>query len=247
MNKKLWKVGELARRTGLTVRALHHYDEIGLLSPSRTSESGHRLYADADIVKLHQIITLKQLGFALDEIGRVLNSPDDRPTAMLEMQLGRVNRQIEELTALREHLLDIADMLRSGKAASSEALMTAIRMARMSRSPHFEPQHMEEAKRRFGELKSEELAARLEEGARSLQQWRHCMEAGLQPDDPEVIELANHWQRELEALGMADEAFRLSAERYYAANPSDAIQQGMDGELYAYIKQAIRFVTRQPQ
>ncbi len=247
MSKKLWKVGELAWRTGLTVRTLHHYDEIGLLSPARTSESGHRLYTDADIMKLHQIITLKQLGFALDEIGRMLNSPSYQPTTLLGMQLDRVNRQIEELTSLREHLLDIKGMLRSGTAASSEALMMAIQMARMSKSPHFEPQQMEEAKRRFGKLKTEELARRFEEGTRSLQQWRHCMEAGLELNDPEVIELAKQWQHELEALGMDDEAFGLSAERYYAANPLDAIQQGMDGELYAYIKQAVQSIKQQPQ
>jgi DNA-binding transcriptional MerR regulator len=50
-----WRVGELARRTGLTVRALHHYDEIGLLRPSLRTPSGHRLYAGADVSRLQQI------------------------------------------------------------------------------------------------------------------------------------------------------------------------------------------------
>lgn len=62
MPERLWKVGELAARTGLTVRTLHHYDAIGLLAPSdRTGSahgSGHRLYTSADVTRLHQIICL---------------------------------------------------------------------------------------------------------------------------------------------------------------------------------------------
>ena len=61
------KVGELARRTGLTIRTLHHYDEIGLLKPSGHTESGHRLYTSSDITRLQQVVSLRQLGFSLDE------------------------------------------------------------------------------------------------------------------------------------------------------------------------------------
>ena len=62
------RVGELARRTGLTIRALHHYDEIGLVRPSRHSEAGYRLYTSADIARLQQVVSLRQLGFSLEEI-----------------------------------------------------------------------------------------------------------------------------------------------------------------------------------
>ncbi|MDQ3549743.1 MAG: MerR family transcriptional regulator, partial [Chloroflexota bacterium] len=62
------KVGELARRTGMTVRALHHYDEIGLLSPSERTASGHRLYSAAEVERLQQIASLRQIGFPLEEI-----------------------------------------------------------------------------------------------------------------------------------------------------------------------------------
>src|SRR6185437_14363988 len=61
--KKSWKIGELANETGLTVRALHHYDQIGLLKPSQETEGGHRVYSTVDVEKLQKIMTLKQLGF----------------------------------------------------------------------------------------------------------------------------------------------------------------------------------------
>src|SRR3954464_5955502 len=62
------KVGELARRTGLTTRTLHHYDEIGLLKPSLHTEAGHRLYTADDVARLQQVLSLRQLGFALEEV-----------------------------------------------------------------------------------------------------------------------------------------------------------------------------------
>ena len=67
-SKTSWKVGELASETGLSVRALRHYDQIGLLKPSSESEGGHRIYSTRDVEKLQKIMTLKQLGFSLDKI-----------------------------------------------------------------------------------------------------------------------------------------------------------------------------------
>ena len=63
-----WKVGELTRRTGLSARALHHYEEVGLLVPSgRTEGHGDRLYSEADVLRLQQVVSLRSLGFSLGE------------------------------------------------------------------------------------------------------------------------------------------------------------------------------------
>src|SRR5215472_10534866 len=65
---RTWKVGALARATGLTVRTLHHYDEIGLLQPSARLAGGHRLYDADDVARLYRIIRLRQLGFPLSQV-----------------------------------------------------------------------------------------------------------------------------------------------------------------------------------
>src|ERR1035437_8549229 len=70
--KMFLRVGDLAKATGLSVRALHHYEEIGLLPPSTRNDAGHRVYSEKDIEKLQQIISLKQLGLSLGDIGRCL-------------------------------------------------------------------------------------------------------------------------------------------------------------------------------
>jgi DNA-binding transcriptional MerR regulator/uncharacterized glyoxalase superfamily protein PhnB len=70
-----FKVGELARRSGLSIRTLRYYDQIGLLRPSGRSGGGHRLYADGDVHRLYRICLLRRAGLALEEIGQALDDP----------------------------------------------------------------------------------------------------------------------------------------------------------------------------
>ncbi len=94
-------VGEAAKKTGVTVRTLQYYDREGLLSPSAESEGGRRLYTDKDLVMLHQIISLKSLGFSLDDIKHRLTSletPTDVAAALIEQADG-IREKIEQLTA----------------------------------------------------------------------------------------------------------------------------------------------------
>lgn len=71
-NQKLFKAREFARLTGVTVRALHHYDRLGLLKPSRYSQTGYRLYRESDVARLEQIVALKFIGFSLKQIKDIL-------------------------------------------------------------------------------------------------------------------------------------------------------------------------------
>src|SRR5487761_2233805 len=100
----LLKTGDLAKRCGLTTRALHHYETIGLLTPSARSESGYRLYNRNDIARLHQIQALKRFGLSLSDIGDVLKNPDARLVNIVETQIRMLNQQISRSTALRDRL-----------------------------------------------------------------------------------------------------------------------------------------------
>ena len=93
-------VGEVAKKMGITVRTMQYYDKEGLLSPSAESEGGRRLYTDKDLVTLHQILSLKSLGFSLDDIkSRLisLETPTDVATALTE-QADSIREKIEQLT-----------------------------------------------------------------------------------------------------------------------------------------------------
>ncbi len=94
-------VGEAAKKTGVTVRTLQYYDKEGLLSPSAESEGGRRLYTDKDFITLHQIISLKSLGFSLNDIKQrliSLETPIDVANALTK-QADDIREKIEQLTA----------------------------------------------------------------------------------------------------------------------------------------------------
>ena len=90
-------VKEVSRLSGVSVRTLHHYDEIGLLKPTDTTETGYRLYDDAALERLQHILLFRELQFPLKDIKKILDSPDFERNKALE-------QQIELLTMKKEHL-----------------------------------------------------------------------------------------------------------------------------------------------
>jgi DNA-binding transcriptional MerR regulator len=99
-----WSVGELATATGLTVRTLHHYDEIGLARPSLRSPAGHRRYTGDDVRRLHRVVALRGFGFGLAEIGALLDGSGPEPRELLQSQLEQVADRIARATRLRDRL-----------------------------------------------------------------------------------------------------------------------------------------------
>lgn len=93
-------VGELADLAGVTVRTLHHYDEIGLLSPSARSAAGYRLYDDADLLRLRQILFYRELDFPLDDIAAIIADKDADAGAHLRRQYHLLRERIERMRSL---------------------------------------------------------------------------------------------------------------------------------------------------
>ena len=110
----LMTVGEVAKKMGVSVRTLQYYDKLGLLSPSAQSEGGRRLYSQREIIKLHQILSLKSLGFSLEEIkSRIvsLETPQEVASALseqaevLKAKISALSQSLSEVLALREEVL----------------------------------------------------------------------------------------------------------------------------------------------
>lgn len=98
------RVGDLARSTGLTVRALHHYEDIGLLAPMKRTPAGHRLYDTPAVERLYRIGLLKRYGMPLDQIRHALEDPDWTLEAALARHLGQIETEIDQLHQLRAGL-----------------------------------------------------------------------------------------------------------------------------------------------
>lgn len=108
-----YPVGEVAGLAGVTVRTLHHYDEIGLLVPGGRSHAGHRRYSDADLDRLQQILFYRELGFPLDEVAALLDDPEADPRAHLRGQHDLLTARIEKLQKMAtavEHAMEARTM-----------------------------------------------------------------------------------------------------------------------------------------
>jgi DNA-binding transcriptional MerR regulator len=93
-------VGEVAALAGVTVRTLHHYDRIGLLSPSERTAAGYRRYTPSDLDRLHRVLVYRELGFPLEEIATLLDDPAADPAAHLRRQLGLLRERLERTLAM---------------------------------------------------------------------------------------------------------------------------------------------------
>ena len=100
-------VGEVSELSGVSVRTLHHYDELGLLSPSERSGAGYRLYAEGDLERLQELLGWRALGFSLAEIKELLDDPDHHRGRALRAQRELVDGELERLAAMAR-ALDVA-------------------------------------------------------------------------------------------------------------------------------------------
>ena len=90
-------VAQVSKRTGVSVRTLHHYDQIGLLRPTEVTEAGYRLYDDTALDKLYMILVYRELGLPLNEIGSILDAPDYDRNRVLEHQINLMQERVEKL------------------------------------------------------------------------------------------------------------------------------------------------------
>jgi DNA-binding transcriptional MerR regulator len=122
-----WQIGELAQATGLTVRALHHYDRIGLLTPGSRGPGGHRRYSEADVRRLHQVVALRGFGLGLAEIATVLDDGAELdPRALVRQQLDQVTERLAAANRLRRDLVALLGMLDNAVEPSIDTLIEII-------------------------------------------------------------------------------------------------------------------------
>jgi DNA-binding transcriptional MerR regulator len=143
-------VGDVTELAGVTVRTLHHYDELGLLSPSGRSEAGYRLYDNDDLVRLREILIWRALGFSLSEIASLLDDPAHDRLAALERQRELIEREIDRLGTLAAAVDAAIDARRAGSELEVDAMFDG-----------FDPsEYEEEAHRRWGHTEAYRESAR---------------------------------------------------------------------------------------
>jgi DNA-binding transcriptional MerR regulator len=194
--EQVWKVGELAARTGLTVRTLHHYDAIGLLRPTgRTGSnhgSGHRLYTAADVARLQQILSLRALGFGLDAIRDQLAGTGHDPRRVVREHLAQARAKAAEYARLADRLAALADALDRAEAVTPDDFLNTIAEMTMIER-YYTPEQMEQIKARGEAVGPERIQEVQAEWPRLMAEVQAEMDAGLPPTDPKAQALARRW------------------------------------------------------
>lgn len=235
----MWKVGQLAKRTGISVRTLHHYDQIGLLTPSHRTESGHRLYDRDDVVRLQQIVMLRQLGFALGEIGAALRRADTALPQLIDLHLGRLRQQIERERRLYARLEQMSAWLRAGREVSIDEFLTMIEEMTMFEKYMTEEQ-LETIRKRGETVGAERIQQVQEEWPRLIEEVRAEMQKGTDVQSPRVQELARRWMSLVNEFTGGDAGIATSVANMYRHEPGAAERFGFDPKVWEYIKSAMK-------
>ena len=234
----LWRVGELARQTGLTVRTLHHYDDIGLLTASRRSEAGYRLYTSDDVARLQQIRSLKSLGFSLEEIRDYLRQPDPSPQAVIRLQLERLHEQMALMSALRQRLEALVAWLDSAQEVPAAAFLHTIEVMNMIEQ-YYTPEQLAELQTRREQVGEERIRQVESEWPELIAQVREAMAQGLDPTAAPVQALAQRWMALVAEFTGGNPAIEQSLQRMYTEEPAVRQQAGIDPAMFAYVQQAM--------
>lgn len=212
-----WKVGELASRTGLSVRALHHYEEIGLLVPSGRTEAGHRLYSEEEVLRLQQIASLRALGLSLNEVRECIDEEIHSPTQVIELHIARLKERIEAERKLCERLEGVAALLAAREDSAGEVsvqrfIETVMEVTKMSENieKHYTAEQLEQLERRKQEVGEQRIREVEAEWPRLIERVEAEMEAGTDPANERVQELARRWMELVEEFTGGDAGIRQS-------------------------------------
>lgn len=242
-----YSVGQVAGFAGVTVRTLHHYDEIGLLVPGERNHAGHRRYGEADLDRLQQIMFYRELGFPLDEVAALLDDPDADPQEHLRRQHALLSERIGKLQAM---------------AAAVEHAMEARKMG-INLTPEekfdvfgdFDPdEHADEVRERWGHTDAYQESQR-RTASYTKEDWKRLteqldavhrkmaetMERGVPADSAEAMDVAEEHRRFISSgyYDCSHELHTCLGEMYVADERFTATYEAIRPGLAGYLRDAI--------
>jgi DNA-binding transcriptional MerR regulator len=225
------KVGELAKKSGLTVRTLHHYDAIGLLTPSARADNGYRLYNRDDIARLHRIQALRGFGLTLADIGAYLTQPDKPLSDIIARQIAMLDAQIDKAARLRDRLQELHGTLMDGKEPELADWLKTLELMTM-----FDRYFSQEELDRLPMYRNTQTQS--VEWTELAGEASALMDAGVSPAEERPRALADRWMTLLARDTNNDPRMLAKLNRMHDNEPSMQASIGISPALRDYVLRA---------
>ncbi len=247
----MYKISEVAKLSGVSVRMLHHYDNIGLLIPSEKSDKNYRLYSDEDVKRLYQILIFKELEFSLKEIKNILDDENFDREKALRLQRELIVEKRKRMDNILNSIDEVIDNLEGDKAMSNKDF----KAFSYEEIKKHEEKYKEETEKRYGKSNAYK-ECNDKTGKYSKNDWENISKeadeiykklAGLmdrQLEDTEVQDLVDQWRnhisknyynctidifRGLALMYVADERFTKNIDKY-----KDGLAQFLSDAMNVY-------------
>ncbi|WP_196137838.1 MerR family transcriptional regulator [Aliikangiella sp. G2MR2-5] len=232
-----WKIGEVVKRTGLTARALHFYEEQGLVGPISRNDAGHRIYKSSDLLKLQQIGTLRQLGVALAEMPAMLNN-EKNLVPQLKKQLHGLQQQRKVIQQIEDRIFKLLEKLETESIPSDDlddfifkTLESMTMYEKYFNQNEIDQihnrEHLEDSNETFDDV-----------WGRWLEQLQLALDSGLEPDSKQVQDLMGHWQEMTRAITQNDKKKLNAFNELLYNEPQARKEHGISDELFEFMSKA---------
>jgi DNA-binding transcriptional MerR regulator len=232
-------VSQIARRTGLTVRTLHHYEAKGLLEPAARSAAGYRLYGERELLRLQHIASLKALGFPLTEIRACLDADAPSLSEALTRQVDRLRTVVVRQQHLLSRLEQVARQAAAGESIDTESLLNSIEASTFMEK-YFSPEQLQTIKQRADEVGPERIRAVELAWPDVIAGMRAAFQLGKDPACEEVQTLARRWRSLVREFTGGDAGIQRSMNTMFREDAATMQQKtGIDPALMDYARNAI--------
>ena len=227
----LIQVGELAKRAGITVRTLHHYEQTGVLLPSARSAAGYRLYNLADVQRLHMIQALAKAGLELAEIRDYLEQESLSLTELLDAQITLLDKQLRSIHTLRDRLVELRAGLLDDATPDLESWLQTLELMNMY-------------DRWFSKEELQQLPFAVQKDALSaiwsglVAEANALLEYHIPVTDERAKDLATRWMERLEQDTAGKPEFLTRLNEMHSVEPQMQVQTGITPEMTDYITRA---------
>lgn len=239
------KIGVVAKKTGLTVRALRHYDETGLLTPSHRTEAGYRLYTANDLMQLQKIKSLQQLGFSLEVISDLLRKKPESLSTIITQHIRTLDAEVKQQQTLLVRLQELENVLQSHQQPSIELLLDTLRLTVMFEK-YYSKEQLQQLAERKSEMGDEAITNAQQEWQEIFTQFGQLYQNQQPASCAAAQKLAKRSLELIDLFTGGDPGIQSSLQNLYAGEGGENVlsPMGVDKSLFEYVSKAMEMARK---